>query len=137
MIAADTGNPLRGALVQVTASEVQVRRAATTDTEGRYEVDALPAARYTLSVSKGGYVTLQFGQQRPFAQGRTLELSDTQVADRIDFALPRGGWSLDARRLLRDPKQERVDARRYNITGRSTAVFRLSSVPISSDDAAI
>ena len=40
VIAADTGNPLRGALVQVTASEVQVRRAATTDAEGRYEVDA-------------------------------------------------------------------------------------------------
>ena len=115
VIAADTGNPLRGALVQVTASEVQVRRAATTDAEGRYEVDALPAARYTLSVSKGGYVTLQFGQQRPFEQGRTLELSDTQVADRIDFALPRGG--VITGRIVDsfgDPiAGVRVDARRY------------------------
>ena len=115
VIAADTGNPLRGALVQVTASEVQVRRAATTDAEGRYEVDALPAARYSLSVSKGGYVTLQFGQQRPFEQGRTLELSDAQVVDRIDFALPRGG--VITGRIVDsfgDPiAGVRVDARRY------------------------
>ncbi len=115
VMAADTGNPLRGALVQVTASEVQVRRAATTDAEGRYVVDALPAARYTLSVSKGGYVTLQFGQQRPFEQGKTLELSDTQVVDRIDFALPRGvvitGRIVDS---FGDPIAGiRVDARRY------------------------
>src|SRR5687767_10174688 len=87
VIAADTGNPLRGAVVQITAPEVQVRRAATTDAEGRYDVDSLPAARYTLSVSKGGYVTLQFGQQRPFEQGRTLEVSDAQVVDQINFAL--------------------------------------------------
>src|SRR5688500_16758062 len=90
VIAADTGNPLRGALVQVTALEQQVRRAATTDADGRYDVDALPGGRYTLSVSKGGYVTLQFGQQRPFEQGRTIDLADAQVVDRIDFALTRG-----------------------------------------------
>lgn len=115
VIAADTGNPLRGAIVQVTAPEVQVRRAATTDAEGRYEVDALPAARYALSVSKSGYVSLQFGQQRPFEQGRTLELSDTQVVDRIDFALPRGG--VITGRIVDhfgDPIAGiRVDARRY------------------------
>jgi protocatechuate 3,4-dioxygenase beta subunit len=111
----DTGNPLRGALVQVTAAELQVRRAANTDADGRYEVDALPAGRYTLSVSKGGYVTLQFGQQRPFEQGRPLELSDAQIVDRIDFGLPRGGVItgriVDA---FGDPIAGiRVDARRY------------------------
>ena len=137
VIAADTGNPLRGALVQVTASEVQVQRAATTDAEGRYEVDALPAARYSLSVSKGGYVTLQFGQQRPFEQGRTLELPDAQVVDRIDFALPRGG--VITGRILDsfgDPiAGVRVEPDDINIyLAVNGSWFQLSSVPSQSDD---
>ena len=32
-----------------------------------------------------------FGQQRPFEQGRPLDLGNGQQADKIDFALPRGG----------------------------------------------
>ena len=115
VIAADTGNPLRGALVQATAAEFQMRRATNTDADGVYEIDALPAGRYTLSVSKGGYVGLQFGQQRPFEQGRPLELTDAQAAERIDFVLPRGG--VITGRIVDsfgDPIAGiRVDARRY------------------------
>lgn len=36
-------------------------------------------------------MSLSFGQQRPFEQGRPLDLGAAQQADRIDFALPRGG----------------------------------------------
>src|SRR6185503_11985962 len=38
-----------------------------------------------------GFVTLSFGQQRPFEQGRPLDIGLGQEADKIDFALPRGG----------------------------------------------
>ncbi len=41
-------------------------------------------------VGRNGYVSLQFGQQRPFEPGRPLVITDGQVLDRIDFALPRG-----------------------------------------------
>src|SRR5204863_4311386 len=51
----------------------------------------LPAGRYSVSVSRNGYVALQFGQQRPFESGKPLELANGQTADKIDFALPRGG----------------------------------------------
>ena len=138
VMATDTGNPLRGALVQITANELQIRRAAVTDAEGRYEADALPAGRYSLSVSKGGYVTLQFGQQRPFEQGRPLELSDAQVADRIDFALPRGGV-ITGRVVdsFGDPiAGVRVDARRYQYLpgGQRQLVPAGSLGNIASDD---
>ena len=65
-------------------------RTVNTDAEGRFEVADLPAGRYFLMVGRNGYVSLQFGQQRPFEPGRPLVITDGQVIDRIDFALPRG-----------------------------------------------
>ena len=90
VVAADNGTPLRRAQIRLTAPDVRVNRNTTTDGEGRYEFAQLPAGRYFLTVVRNGYVTLQFGQQRPFEPGRPLELADAQFMDRIDFALPRG-----------------------------------------------
>ncbi len=84
------GTPLRRALVRVSAPELRVNRGATTDADGRYEISSLPAGRYSIFVSRNGYVSLQFGQQRPFEPGRPLDLGESQLMDRIDFALPRG-----------------------------------------------
>ena len=63
---------------------------ANTDADGQYEFSALPAGRYMLMVSRNGYLGLQFGQQRAFEPGKPLELANGQLADKIDFALPRG-----------------------------------------------
>ena len=91
VVAADTGAPLRRAQVRLSAAELRVNRSATTDADGRYEFPNLPAGRYSLSVARSGFVSLSFGQQRPFEQGRPLDLASAQQADKIDFALPRGG----------------------------------------------
>ena len=91
VVAADTGAPLRRAQVRLSAAELRVNRSATTDADGRYEFPDLPAGRYNLSVARSGFVSLSFGQQRPFEQGRPLDLASAQQADKIDFALPRGG----------------------------------------------
>ena len=91
VVAADTGVPLRRAQIRVTAGEIRVMRSATTDADGRYEVAGLPAGRYAIFVARNGFVSLQFGQQRPFEPGRPLDVAEAQVHDRIDFALPRGG----------------------------------------------
>ena len=90
VVAADTGSPLRRAQVRAVAATIRTTRLTTTDAEGRYEFANLPAARYTISVSKAGYVGLEFGQRRPFEGGRPLDLADAQVVEQIDFALPRG-----------------------------------------------
>jgi hypothetical protein len=91
VVAVDTGAPLRRAQVRLSSPELRVNRLATTDAEGRYEFPELVAGRYNISVSRNGFVTLSFGQQRPFEQGRPLDIGLGQEADKIDFALPRGG----------------------------------------------
>ena len=86
----ETGAPLRRAEVMLIAPEVGIRRVVTTDTQGRYEFADLPEGRYTVSASKGGFVTLQFGQRRPFEPGHPVTVADGQTLEQVDFALPRG-----------------------------------------------
>ncbi len=84
------GAPLRRAQVRVASWELRVFQTVSTDAEGRFTVTDLPAGRYGLTVTRNGYASLQFGQQRPFEGGRVLELANGQLMDRVDFALPRG-----------------------------------------------
>jgi hypothetical protein len=90
-VAADTGAPLRRAVVQTFAPGQRTPRATSTDQDGRFELRDLPAGRYTITAMKGGYVSLQFGQRRPFEPGRPVELSEGQTFDNVDIALPPGG----------------------------------------------
>jgi carboxypeptidase family protein len=91
VVTADGGQPLRRAQVRVVAPEMREARVATTDAEGRYEITELPAGRYQLSASKDSFVTISYGQTRPFQPGRPLEVGENQAIERIDFQLPRGG----------------------------------------------
>jgi hypothetical protein len=90
IVAADTGQPLRRVLVRIFAPELRENRSTSTDGQGRYEFADLPAGRYTISASKGGFVNLAYGQRRPLEAGKPLQLGENQTADRIDLALPRG-----------------------------------------------
>src|SRR5262245_22937207 len=90
VVATDTGNPLRRAQVRLTATDVRVNRVASTDNDGKYEFTGLAAARYRLQISKAGYVTLEYGQARPFEAGKPLDIANGQALERIDFSLPRG-----------------------------------------------
>lgn len=91
VVAAETGMPLRRAQVLLNSSESQFRRAATTDSEGRFEFADLPAGRFSVSASKSGYVGLQYGQRRPFEAGTPVRVAESEHVERIDFALIRGG----------------------------------------------
>src|SRR5947207_1955013 len=51
----------------------------------------LPAGRYTLTVSKSGFVSLSYGQRRPLQAGTPLQLADGEQLKGIQFQLPRGG----------------------------------------------
>ena len=90
VVAAETGTPLRRAQVLLTSPETQFRRAATTDSEGRFEFSELPAGRFSVSANKSGYVGLQYGQRRPFEAGTPVRLAESENAERIDFALTKG-----------------------------------------------
>ena len=90
VLSTDAGGPLRRAQVRLTAPEIGVKTALT-DAEGRFEFRDLPAGRFNLNASKSGYVNVQYGQTRPFENGRPIELADKQVLDKADIGMPRGG----------------------------------------------
>jgi len=90
VVALDSGTPLRRVMLRLSGEKLRQGRATVTDAQGRYEFKDLTAGRYTLSASKGGYVTLQYGQRGPKESGRALELTEHQTLDKIDIALPRG-----------------------------------------------
>jgi hypothetical protein len=91
VVAADTGRPLRRARVTLSAPDLgpEGRRATSTNPDGVYEIKELRAARYRVSVTRGGYLPLDYGQRRPGEQGRPVEVGDGEVVEKIDFALPR------------------------------------------------
>jgi hypothetical protein len=88
---ADTGKPVRRVQIRATAPDLSEPRTIATDRDGRYQIKDLPAGRYTINVTRSGYLSMSYGQRRPREQGRPLQLADGQVADKIDFALPRMG----------------------------------------------
>jgi protocatechuate 3,4-dioxygenase beta subunit len=61
-----------------------------TDPDGRYEFAELPAGRFTVSATKSGFVTVQYGQTRPFESGKPIELAEAQVIEKADIVMPRG-----------------------------------------------
>src|SRR5215831_17396074 len=90
IFAADTGRPLRRARIAALAPELAGEsRTVSTDSDGRYELTGLPAGRYTIRVTRSGYLPLRYGQRRPLEQGKPLQLADRQAIDSIDFTMPR------------------------------------------------
>jgi hypothetical protein len=90
VVSAETGAPIRRAQIRITSPDARTSREATTDGDGRFELLTLPAGRFRLYVSKAGYVSLEYGQARPFEAGKPLDLADGQALEKIDFSLPRG-----------------------------------------------
>jgi hypothetical protein len=91
VVSAETGKPLRRALVRVSSPETPQGRSVSTDADGRWQLKSLPAGNYRVSVSKGGFVDVSYGQKRPFEAGKTLDLAEGQVIEKVDVSLPRAG----------------------------------------------
>jgi protocatechuate 3,4-dioxygenase beta subunit len=93
VVRADTGQPLRRVQVRIdewSAGDAGGPSATMTDADGRYALTELPAGRFQLKASRGGYVEVSYGQRRPFERGRPIELAEGEVLENIDFALPSG-----------------------------------------------
>lgn len=79
-IVSDTGQPLRRVVVQLRGAPTP--HATTTDVDGRYAFDDLPAGHYTVSAGRTGYINTP---SEPF------DLADNQRVDNVNVRVPHGG----------------------------------------------
>ncbi|HEY5616983.1 MAG TPA: carboxypeptidase-like regulatory domain-containing protein [Vicinamibacterales bacterium] len=90
VVTADTGTAIRRAQIRAASASSSDTRLVTSDAQGMFEFRDLPAGRWELTASKAGFVTMRFGQRRPFEAGRPIEIADGQVIERVNLMLPRG-----------------------------------------------
>jgi len=90
VLASDNGRPVKRARVFISAAELPGGRGMLTDDGGVFDFTELPAGRYTLTVSKAGFVSLSYGQRRPLQAGTPLQLAESEQLKGIQFQLPRG-----------------------------------------------
>jgi hypothetical protein len=87
-----TGRPVRMARIALVPSpraRAAPERFTRTADDGTYQFRELPAGRFTLTVSKPRYVTLEHGQKLPAPSGIVLAVEAGGVLDRVDVHLPR------------------------------------------------
>jgi protocatechuate 3,4-dioxygenase beta subunit len=96
VVGAETGQPLRKAQVHLLSTELigggqGENRHTTTDVSGGYEFKDLPAGKYLVTANKSGYVSMSVGQVRQGGPGTPITLLASELRERMDFSLPRGG----------------------------------------------
>lgn len=85
----DRWQPVRRAVVSLSGSELPLARAIVTDSGGRFAFAGLPAGRYTLKASKGGYLTTTLGAKRSGRQGAVLVVAAGERMTDVVFRIPR------------------------------------------------
>ncbi len=118
VLAGDTRAPLVRAVVRLTSSALPRPRVTRTDQNAGFTFDGLPAGAYSLTGAKPRYVTISFGQRRPYEGGRVIELRESQALKGIDLLMPRAGAISG---IARDTAGEPVETMRM-------IAFRLSFV---------
>jgi hypothetical protein len=89
MVVTDDADARPVRLAKVTLQNAARAPVTTTDDAGRFTVSRLPAGRYTVVVSKAGFVTATYGAKRAGSSGVPVILADGDHAD-VTVRLPRG-----------------------------------------------
>ncbi len=84
-----TPEPVRRASVVLTGDQLPERLVVVTDDAGAFEFKNLPADRYSLAVSKAGFVPANYGSKRPGGAGTPIVVLADQRA-RVEMNLIRG-----------------------------------------------
>jgi len=85
-----TRAPLRRATLTLTRMGNDDTRMVATDDDGRFTFDRLPSGSYTLSASKGAYISMNYGAPKPGMPGSAIALADGQAFTATPIALMRG-----------------------------------------------
>src|SRR5262245_1081513 len=72
----DDGRPLRRAQISLRGAPLTNGRTTSTGLEGEYEIAELPAGRFSISVSRSGYLSARYGQRSSGDDGTPLEVAD-------------------------------------------------------------
>ena len=91
VVAADSGTPVRRAQVRAQSGELRANRLVSTDAQGPFRVQG--SSRRTLEPDRveGGLHDAALRTEAPRSRpARPIEISDGQLMERADFALPRG-----------------------------------------------
>lgn len=93
LVAMDSGKAVRQARVILSGGEPRIAKSATTDDQGRFSFEQLPAGPFILSASRPGFLDVTYGQRRPGSgrPGTPIHLSAGQKMERIALQIPRGG----------------------------------------------
>jgi hypothetical protein len=95
----ETRGPLRRATLTLQRVNSEDLRTTTSDDQGHFVFDALPAGSFRLTASKGGYLALNYGAPKPGGMpGRVITLAEGQQFSLGAIALMRG--AVIAGRLL-------------------------------------
>ena len=90
VLAGDTAAVVKRATVRLAGQDTRDRRTQQTDDNGRYQFTDLQAGRYTVTVSKAGFITLAYGQKHPRQPALPIQVDAGRELRDIDIALPRG-----------------------------------------------
>src|SRR5688572_3435072 len=85
----DGGRAMRRVQLSLSSPALSEGKTMSTNSQGIFEFTELPAGRYMLTASRGGYLRLQYGQRRPGEPGRPIQLNEAQTFTSADFSLPR------------------------------------------------
>lgn len=89
--AIDSGRPLRRAQIRLSSNDYPEGRSTSTNARGEFEFKDLPPGRYTVNVTRSGYLPMQYGQRYYGELSKPLQVDEGRVVDKVDFALPRAG----------------------------------------------
>ena len=85
----DSNTPVRAAEV-VATNTLGAQVSTKTDENGAYRLERLSPGNWRLAASKGGYITWEFGQRRPFQPAPPVSLANGQTLT-ADIPLTHGG----------------------------------------------
>jgi len=85
-----TPQPVRRAIVALSGGPLALSLNAITDDDGRFEIQDVPAGRFTISASRASYVTIAYGASAPGRAGVPLVVEAGQRLTGIRLLLARG-----------------------------------------------
>jgi len=90
VVSADGSRPLRNANVVIIGAVTGVIRVTSTDADGRFAADNLPADRYLVGASKLPFLGAVAGAKRPARPGMPIALANGEKKLDVEIRLPTG-----------------------------------------------